>query len=109
MNLLRNTIEQTEEEFPEELEERIFHSLKKVDLKPMQNLIKSPAAIISYSFLVILILLNIYLLGRIGSYNEKMNAVENVVEKQDRMIELLFNSLPPTEVRAVNINNSILN
>jgi len=100
MNLLKNTNEETEKEFPEELEERIFHSLKKNEIKPKHSFIKSPVAIISYSFLVILIILNIYLLGRVGSYSEKLDAVETVVQKQNQVIELLYNSIPAAEVKA---------
>ncbi len=100
INLLKNSVAETEEEFPEELEERIFYSLKNKKAKTEYNFIKSPAAIISYAFMIILIILNIYLLGRIDSYNEKMNAVETVVEKQNQVIELLYNSLPETEIRA---------
>jgi len=38
-----------------------------------------------------------------------MNAVQTVVQNQNQMIELLFNSLPATEVKAVKTNNHILN
>lgn len=100
MSLIHNAVEESEEEFPEELEERIFHSIKKNEIKSNYGFIKSPAAVISYSLLAILIILNIYLLGRIGSYNEKMNSVETVVQKQNQMIELLYNSMPVTEIKA---------
>jgi hypothetical protein len=110
MNLLKNAVEETEEEFPQELEERIFYSLKKKEIKSISNFFNLPVTrIISYSIAIILIIINIYLLGRINSYNDKMNSVQTVVQNQNHMIELLFNSLPATEVKAIKTNNHILN
>ena len=110
MNLIKNVIEETEEEFPQELEERIFYSLKKKGVKSISGFFNLPVTkIISYSIAIILIIINIYLLGRIDSYSDKMSAVQTVVQNQNQMIELLFNSLPATEVKAVKTNNHILN
>ena len=98
------------EEFPRELEERIFYSLKKEEVKSISGFFKLPITrIISYSIAVILIIINIYLLGRINAYSDKVNAVQTVVQNQNQMIELLFNSFPVTEVKAVKTNNNILN
>jgi len=110
INLLKNAIDETKEEFPRELEERIFYPLKKKEVKSINGFFKLPITrIISYSIAVILIIINIYLLGRINSYSDKVNAVQTVVQNQNQMIELLFNSLPTTEVKAVKTNNHILN
>jgi hypothetical protein len=100
MNLLKYSVEDTEEEFPQELEERIFYSLKYKQINK-RGFTNSPAVrIISYSIVAILIIVNIYLLGRISSYNEKMNNVETIVQKQNQVIELLYNSIPAAEVKA---------
>ena len=110
MNFLKNVIEETEEEFPQGLEERIFYSLKKKETRSISGFLNlSITRIISYSIAIILIVINIYLLGRIDSYSDKMNAVQTVVQNQNQMIELLFNSLPATEVKAIKTNNHILN
>lgn len=110
MNLLKNAVDETKEEFPRELEERIFYSLKKEEVKSISGFFKLPITrIISYSIAVILIIINIYLLGRINAYSDKVNAVQTVVQNQNQMIELLFNSFPVTEVKAVKTNNNILN
>ncbi len=110
MNLLKNALEETEKEFPQELEERIFYSLKKEEVKNKNSFFNLPVTrIISYSVAIILIVINIYLLGRINSYSDKVNAVQTVVQNQNQMIELLFNSFPATEVKAVKTNNHILN
>lgn len=110
MNFLKNVIEETEEEFPQGLEERIFYSLKKKETRSISGFFNlSITRIISYSIAIILIVINIYLLGRIDSYSDKMNAVQTVVQNQNQMIELLFNSLPATEVKAIKTNNHILN
>jgi hypothetical protein len=101
MNLLNHSIEETKKEFPQELEKRIFYSLKNQKKKITGNIVNSQfIRVISYSLVVILIILNIYLLGRLSLHNDKMNSVESVVEKQNKMIELLFNSLPITEIKA---------
>jgi negative regulator of sigma E activity len=53
MNLLRNTVKGTEEEFPQELEERIFYSLKKEEVKNKSSFFNLPITrIISYSIAV---------------------------------------------------------
>jgi len=110
MNLLRNTVKGTEEEFPQELEERIFYSLKKEEVKNKSSFFNLPITrIISYSIAVILIIINIYLIGQIDSYSDKVSAVQTVVQNQNQMIELLFNSLPATEVKAVKTSNHVLN
>ena len=110
MNFLKNVIEETEEEFPQGLEERIFYSLKKKETRSISGFFNlSITRIISYSIAIILIVINIYLLGRIDSYSDKMNAVQTVVQNQNQMIELLLNSLPATEVKAIKTNNHILN
>ena len=110
VNLLKNAVEETKEDFPQELEERIFYSLRKKEVKSISSVFNLPVTrIISYSVAIILIIINIYLLGRINSYSDKVNAVQTVVQNQNQMIELLFNSLPATEVKAAKTNNHILN
>jgi hypothetical protein len=109
MNSFKQTIEETKREFPQELEERIFHSLKNEEKRSLSVRSSYFVKVISYSLVIILIVINIYLFGRLSSYNDKMNSVETVVQKQNQMIELLYNSLPVTEIKAKWENEIIIN
>lgn len=107
MSILKNAVLETENEFSQQLEERIFYSLKKNKISRFDT--PGIFKVVSYSLVILLVLINIYLLGRIDSNNNKIEEVEKVVDRQNHLIELLYNSLPPTEVKPVKQSNQIIN
>lgn len=107
MSILKNAVHETENEFSQQLEERIFYSLKKKKISRFDT--PSIFKVVSYSLVVLLVLINIYLLGRIDSNNNKIQEFEKVVDRQNYLIEILYNSLPTIEVKPVKQSNQIIN
>jgi len=109
MNLLRTVTENTSEEYPNNLDERIFSKLKteeKINY-PKQNSSKIFAAI-SYVLALVLLALSIFFYTESIQYKNKLELTSYQVKQQNEMIQVLFNSLPQAEVRGTLENEIII-
>jgi len=91
------------------LEKRILNSIGEVKkLSGNVNYIKKylPAAL-SAGFAVIFLLLSFFFYSKTIDYKEQLDATIWQVNKQQQMIQLLFNSLPTTEVKGY-LKNQII-
>ncbi len=89
------------EEFPRELEERIFISIKNKQNKRTSRFFKIkffPA--ISYAAAAVLLVVSLLLYSELNNYKNMMVEVSSQVKNQTQTIEMLYNSLPPTVVQA---------
>ncbi len=108
INLLRTIAEETIEEYPNNLDERIFSKLKveKNIVKPIPNYSKTFSAI-SYGLAIVLLALSIFFYTESIQYKNKLELTSYQVKQQNEMIQVLFNSLPQAEVRGT-LENTII-
>ena len=108
LNRIRAAVDDSFEEFPEELEENILRSVGNVSLK-RYNFFTAHTIItsISYAFALILIIISGYLLFEVKGYQNKVEKLSGRMIKQSQTIEMLYNSLPEIQVKASS-NNEII-
>ncbi|HMN26316.1 MAG TPA: cytochrome c oxidase subunit II transmembrane domain-containing protein [Ignavibacteriaceae bacterium] len=101
LSVIRNAVDNSAEDFPAELEERILRSVgsKAAAKTGIFSNIKIFSAI-SYAAVLILLLLSGYLFFKVSNYQERVDNLSQQMMIQSQTIELLFNSLPVVEVRA---------
>ena len=108
LNRIRSAVDDSIEEFPEELEEDILRSISKASAKKSgffttHTIVTS----ISYAVALILIIISGYLLSEVKGYQEKVEKLSGRMIKQSQTIEMLYNSLPEIQVKASS-NNEII-
>jgi predicted anti-sigma-YlaC factor YlaD len=89
------------EEFPPELEKRIFTSLIEKERKGKNKFLKRiflPA--FSYTAAFIILLAGILFYLKMNEYRREIEVINQQVKYQSQTIELLYNSLSPTVVHA---------
>ena len=100
MNLLKSSVEKTNEEFPSELEERIFYSLQKTENKRSSFFSNNLFAVASYALAVILIIISILFYNESNNYKNKLEKTIEHINKQEQIMNILLNNLPAATVTA---------
>ena len=101
LNSIKGIVESTIEEFPESLDSRILYSITSTSKKNIFFTVKNNIpAFLSYTLAVLLLALSVVFYSQTVSYNDNMEQTNQQVIQQNQMIELLMNSLPPTEITA---------
>ena len=108
LSLIRNAVNNSEEDFPAELEERILRSVgsKASDKTGIFSKVKIFSAI-SYAAALILLFLSAYLFFKVSNYQERVDNLSEQMMMQTKTIQMLYNSLPGIEVRST-IDNAII-
>ncbi len=101
LSVIRNAVDNSAEDFPAELEERILRSVgsKAAAKTGMFSNIKIFSAV-SYAAALVLLFLSGYLFFKVSNYQERVDNLSQQMMIQSQTIELLFNSLPSVEIRA---------
>jgi hypothetical protein len=89
------------EDFPVELEKRIFNSLIEKGENSINNFFKRifvPA--LSYAAILIVLAAGIIFYNRMNEYKSEITVINQQIKYQSQTIELLYNSLTPTVVHA---------
>lgn len=109
LSVIRNTIANSTEDLPEELEERILRSVgsKASDKTGIFSKVKIFSTI-SYAAAVILLFLSGYLFFKVSNYQERVDKLTEQIMIQTKTVQLLFNSLPVVEVRSTFDNEIII-
>ena len=109
LSVIRNAVDNSTEDFPSDLEERILRSVgSKASTKSgFFSNIKIYSAI-SYAAALILLFLSGYLFFRVSNYQERIDNLSNQMIMQSKTIQMLYNSLPGVEVRATFDNEIII-
>jgi len=109
LNKIKTAVEESLEEFPEELDERILRSVgSSRPQKPrIVSSIKSFRAI-PYAAAIVLLFLSGYLFFKVSSFQERVDNLSQHVTLQSKTIQMLYNSLPGIEVRATFDNEIII-
>ena len=109
LSVIRNAVDDSAEDFPAELEERILRSIgsKTSRRSGFFSNIRIFSAI-SYAAAIILLFLSGYLFFKVSNYQERVDNLSQQMIIQSRTIEMLYNSLPGIEVRATFDNEIIV-
>ncbi len=109
VNHLKTSLNNVKEEFPLELEERIYYSIEnKIQSEKRFFTLQNIFAAGSYAIAAILLIVSIILFNKVSDYKDEMdNAVKTILTKSETIELLLNNSLPSTEVKA-NFPNEII-
>jgi len=106
MNVLSENMKNTFEEFPLGLEEGILNATV-TEIKKERRFPFNLTAIIGYVFSVILLVISLLVYTESIEYKKDIEMNIQQINYQNKMLEMMFNSLPPTEVKA-KIANQIL-
>ncbi|MBN2571229.1 MAG: hypothetical protein JXA68_03815 [Ignavibacteriales bacterium] len=99
LNLLKHSMQQTEEEFPIDLEEKILYSVKvENDKKQSIPIIKNAPAMISYALTVIFLTMTVIFFTETKELKSNLKETMNKVKEQEETIELLFNRYQEIEI-----------
>jgi hypothetical protein len=99
LSVIRNAVDNSAEDFPAELEERILRSVGfKVAAKTgIFSNIKIFSAI-SYAAALVLLFLSGYLFFKVSNYQERVDNLSQQMMIQTKTIQILYNSIPGFEV-----------
>ncbi|MBK7227784.1 MAG: hypothetical protein IPH97_02655 [Ignavibacteriales bacterium] len=108
LSVIRNAVDNSIEDFPAELEERILRSVgsKAATKAGVFSNIKI-FSVISYAAALILLFLSGYLFIKVSNYQERVDNLSEQMMMQTKTIQMLYNSLPGVEVRST-IDNAII-
>ena len=99
LNLLKTSIVNSVEEFPQQLDERILRSIESSNQKFVQiNIYKNIFKAVAYSVTIILLILTIFFYSKSEEYKVQFNDLTREVKKQNDKLELIMNALPPVDV-----------
>jgi len=109
MNLLKTISEESLEEYPNNLDDKIFSQLKVEEniITPKPNSSRIFTAI-SSGLALLLLALSIFFYTESVQYKNKLELTYYQVKQQNEMIQVLFNSLPQAEVRGTLENEIII-
>jgi len=109
LSVIRNAVDNSSEDFPAELEERILRSVgSKISTRAgfFSNI--KIFSTISYAAAFILLFLSGYLFFKVSNYQERVDNLSQQMMMQTKTIQMLYNSLPGIEVRATFDNEIII-
>ena len=107
LNILKTEMQNTIESFPIELEERILNSTASKFEIPKLFSFNFPS-VLGYAFSVVLLILSLLIYTQSLEYQKDIEIKINQIDQKNRMIEMLFHSLPQAEVRTVLENEIII-
>ena len=109
LSVIRNAVDDSAEDFPSDLEERILRSVgsKAITKTGIFSNIKI-FSVISYAAALILLFLSGYLFFKVSNYQERVDNLSQQMIIQSKTIQMLYNSLPGVEVRATFDNEIII-
>lgn len=107
LNILKEGVDLTLESVPNEFEERILNSIVTLDEVPKRFQFNIPS-IVGYAFSVVLFIVSIFMYSQSMEYKKNIELSIQQINQQNKMIEMLFHSLPETEVRTTLANEVIV-
>ena len=107
MNALSENIKNTFEEFPLGLEEDILNAA--VNGRRNKNWFAfNIQSIIGYAFSVVLLVVSLFIYTQSVEYKADIEMNIQQINHQNKMLEMMFHALPPTEVKAKFTNDIII-
>ena len=95
-NLLKSVVSEMHEDLPEEIEKKI---LSETILNGKNRFFtQKMKLVISYATVIVLFCVSLFFYSQARVYKEDIKQVHLDIQKQNRTIEMLLNSLPTTEI-----------
>ena len=108
LSVIRNAVDNSVEDLPSKLEERILRSVgSKTSTKSGIFSHIKIFSTISYAAALILLFLSGYLFFKVSNYQERVDNLSQQMMYQSKTIQMLYNSLPGVEVRGT-LDNAII-
>lgn len=109
LSVIRNAVDNSAEDFPAEVEERILRSVGS-NAATKSGFFSNTRifSAISYAAALILLFLSGYLFFKVESYQERVDNLSQQMMMQSKTIQMLYNSLPGIEVRATFDNEIVI-
>ncbi|MCB0744907.1 MAG: hypothetical protein KDC67_13445 [Ignavibacteriae bacterium] len=108
MNLLKTVVDESLEEYPQKLDDKIYAKLKtEPNIITPNKSYKSVYNFIGLALGMILLALTLFFYNETLQYKNKLELTYQQVYHQNQMIQVLFNSLPQAEVRGT-LENTII-
>jgi hypothetical protein len=108
MNLLKTSIDEIAVDYPEKLDDKILSNLKTQSAMIPEN--KTRGNIfnyISYAVAIILLAVSFFFYNESMQYRNKLELTDYQIQQQSQLIQVLYNSLPQTEV-VERVENAII-
>jgi hypothetical protein len=99
MNVLSENIKNTFEEFPIGLEERVLNATLAGTTRN-RKFHFNIHSLFGYAFSVVLLIISLFVYTQSIEYKADIEMNVQQINQQNKMLELMFNALPPAEVRA---------
>lgn len=107
LSAVKEGVQSTFASVPNELEERILNSIvTKTDTRKFFQF--NIPAVIGYAFSVVLLIVSIFIYSQSMEYKKDIELSIQQINQQNKMIEMLFHSLPETEVRTTLANDIVI-
>lgn len=107
MNVLSENMKNTFEEFPLELEEEILNATV-TGIEKEKRFPFNLYTVVGYTISVILMIISFSIYSESKEYKKDIEMNIRQINQQNRLLEMMFNSLPPTEVKAKFDNDIII-
>lgn len=107
INLISEGVHSTMENVPGELEGTILNSILSKTEKSKIFHFNIPT-VIGYVFSIILLIISIFMYSQSLEYKNDIKMSIQQINQQNKMIEMLFHSLPETEVKATFANEVVV-
>ena len=109
LNKIKIAVEESAEDFPEELDERILRSVG-TGIQQKTQLFSRTLTLraFPYAAVIVLMFLSGYLFLKVTSFQERVDNLSQHVTLQSKTIQMLYNSLPGIEVRATYENEIVI-
>lgn len=108
LNILSLQAQEHVEEIPTELEERIYYTIKQTKIKYTTSFFyrRVPAYVV-YAMVALIILFAGYLFKSTNEYKNDLHNANELVQKKDKEIQLILNSLDEIEIKT-QLKNEII-
>ena len=107
MNVLSENMKNTFEEFPLELEEDILNAT--VTGIGKRNIFSfNIQSVIGYTFSIVLLIISLFIYTQSIEYKADIEMNIQQINHQNKMLEMMFHALPPTEVKAKFTNDKMI-
>ena len=109
MNSLKNIVGSSLEDFPDSLDQKIFSKISSIKNNlPFYHGRTKIFTSLSYVFALLLLVISIFFYSQSVQYKERIEMTYEQVNQQNKMINVLLNTLPQAEVRAEFANEIIV-
>ena len=106
LHLLKSVTENMNEDFPQQLEEKIFHRIFHKERESIFRKKVNPLFV--YPLILLLLFISIFYYTEVNNYRKDVNKIYNDLQQQKEIIQSILNPLPAAEIKGINNNQIII-